>query len=147
VVAPDGTASVERNRDGGGDWHGTIEDYGTDGGLEWSFSMSSGEVAYSSHTLDTNGTIYFATNMQRLFAIDSSTGSLLWQTDLPTLGPMYQGVLALTPAGSLIASASRELFSIYAGAPLATSPWPRFRGTNANASCPSPSSASPSSSP
>ncbi len=149
VVASDGTATVLRYRDGGSstEWHGSIENYSPNGDLDWTFALAQGEHAVTSQVLDANGILYFGTSLMRIFAIDAHTGAFLWQTTLPSQGPMYPGVLALTPAGSLIASTTRELFSIYAGAPLASSPWPRFRGENANDSCPLPGSSGPSPSP
>ncbi|MHB8420846.1 MAG: outer membrane protein assembly factor BamB family protein [Myxococcales bacterium] len=145
VVEVDGTQIVARRRldpDGGG--HGTLETYAPDGGAGWSFALPDGEFPVSSHVLDAQGNVYFATTQQRLVAL-SGQGGLLWQLALPTEGPIYQGVLALTPAGSLIVPARRELFSVYAGQPMSSSPWPRFRGDNQNRSCPGPQATGPSS--
>jgi outer membrane protein assembly factor BamB len=149
VVAADGTASVElffANPDGGAG-HGVIQNYDGNGNLPWSFTLSENESPVTSAVLDSNDILYFGTSMMRIFAIDAHTGAFLWEITLPSYGPMYPGVLALSPAGSLIASTTRELFSIYTGAPMASSPWPRFRGENANDSCPLPSTAAPSPSP
>ncbi|HUB06523.1 MAG TPA: PQQ-binding-like beta-propeller repeat protein [Myxococcales bacterium] len=139
IVEVDGTEVVTRERDGGSSWYGTIESYAAGGAPGWTFPLPAGEFPVSSHVLDTQGDIYFATNRERLVALDGTAGKLTWQMDLPTQGPMYMGVMALTPASSLVVSARRELFSVYAGAPMASSPWPRFRGDNQNRSCPLPS--------
>ena len=106
--------------------------------------MASGEFPESSHLLDAQGLVYLVTSAFRLVALDAASGAVAWQIRLPTEGPIYNGVLALTPAGSLVASARRELFGVYAGSPLASSPWPRFRGGNDNRSCPSPTPGPPS---
>ena len=149
VVASDGTATVLRYRDGGPgmDWHGSIESYSPIGTLDWSFALAKREHAVTSQVLDANGILYFGTSAMRVFALDARTGTFQWEVTLPSDGPMYPGVLGLTPAGSLIASTTRELFSIYAGSPMASSPWPRFRGENASDSCPSPGNSAPSPSP
>ncbi len=139
VVEPDGTELVACQRfygDGGG--YGSIESYAAGGAAGWKFALGDDEWPQSSEVLDGQGTLYFASTARRLVALNGTTGSQEWQLDLPSEGPMYPGVLALTPASSLIVSARRELFSVYAGAQMSASPWPRFRGDNLNRSCPAP---------
>ncbi|MHB1846917.1 MAG: outer membrane protein assembly factor BamB family protein, partial [Deltaproteobacteria bacterium] len=118
--------------------HGVVEAYSAGGSQLWSYPFAPQEWPESSHVHDAQGLVYVVTSALRLVALDGTSGALAWQKPLPTLGPIYNGVLALTPAGSLVASARRELFGIYAGAGLAQSPWPRFRGENDNRSCPGP---------
>ncbi len=141
IVAQDGTVSLARIRydpsDGGVAYHGVIEAYTAGGAPLWTYALPEGEAPQSSHVLDQNGRIYFATTAKRVIALDGRSGTLLWQTPLPTDGDVWNGVLALTPAGSLVVSTRRELFAVYGGAPLASSPWPRFRGGNDNRSSPS----------
>ncbi len=145
VVAPDGSLTLPRFRmDSQTTGHGVVESYSPTGSELWSWPMASGEFPESSHLLDAQGLVYLVTSAFRLVALDAASGAVAWQIRLPTEGPIYNGVLALTPAGSLVASARRELFGVYAGSPLASSPWPRFRGGNDNRSCPSPTPGPPS---
>ena len=146
VVTADGAITLMRFRldpNGSGAGHGVVEAYGADGSPGWSYALGAGEWPMSSHVLDSQGLLYFVTSERHVAALDAASGGLAWQIALPTAGPIYNGVLALTPAGSLIASARRELFAIYAGAGLAKSPWPRFRGGNDNRSAPPPPSSTP----
>jgi hypothetical protein len=97
----------------------------------------------SSVVLDKQGILYFVTENQ-LYAINEATGSPQWTAvTLPTAAPAYQGVLSLTPVGSLICSVSERLVSVFIGSPMANAPWPRFRGDNANRSSPPPNSGTP----
>jgi outer membrane protein assembly factor BamB len=117
------------------------ESYGPDGSLLWQYALDPSEIGYSSHVIDNANVIYFATSTasglnQRVVALREADGTALWAITLPTVAPVYNGVLASTPSGTLVASVSERLFGIYAGNGLSSAPWPRFRGANANDSTP-----------
>ncbi len=135
VIGADGNITVLRDRKDLG--LGVIESYGPDGSLRWQTKLRPNEVALSSHVIDAQNLIYFATSTassanQRVVALRESDGSQLWATVLPTAAPVYNGVLASTPAGSLVVSVTERLFGVFAGNGLSTAPWPRFRGANNN---------------
>jgi outer membrane protein assembly factor BamB len=134
VVAMDGTTSVLQSIGG----VGQVSAYTEEGSLLWSFVLPNQEIPRSSHVLDSAGRLYLVGDHRNLFALDGTSGRLLWTTPLAPGLTIQQGVLGLTPAGSLIVSAVEQLTGVYAGAPMAASPWPRFRGDNRNRSCPTP---------
>ena len=134
VVSSEGHAMLLRYRYDKG--LGVAESYDASGTLLWQTMLQADEEARTSDVLDSAGLFYFVTNSQRLLALRESDGSQAWSLSLPSSAPVYNGVLALTPAGALVASVSERLFGIYAGNGLSTGPWPRFRGGNDNASAP-----------
>ena len=139
VISGDGNITLLRDRLDLG--HGVAESYGPDGSLLWQYALDPSEIGYSSHVIDNANVIYFATSTasglnQRVVALREADGTALWAITLPTVAPVYNGVLASTPSGTLVASVAERLFGIYAGNGLSSAPWPRFRGANANDSTP-----------
>jgi outer membrane protein assembly factor BamB len=134
TVDVDGTTSVLQSIGGSSE----LAAFGEDGTPRWTFDLPNGERPRSSHVLDSASRIYFVGDQGTLFAVDGHTGQRVWSVSLDPGLTIQQGVLGLTPAGSLIASAVEQLTGVYAGAPMAASPWPRFRGDNRNRSCPTP---------
>ena len=123
VISFDGHITLLRNRHDLD--NGVAESYGPDGTLLWQTQLLPSEVAVSSHVLDSAGLLYFVTDQQRLIALRETDGSQVWAITLPTSAQVYNGVLALTPAGSLVASVTERLFGIFSGADLGPMPsWP-----------------------
>jgi outer membrane protein assembly factor BamB len=148
VVATDGTTSVFEGTGGG--TSSLIAFKGDDGTSRWSFDIPNAGQPATSHVLDAAGRVYFLggdaandgienyTINSILYGLDDTDGRLLLNVPLDPQLKISVGVLGLTPAGSLIVSARQQLTGIFTGAPMAASPWPRFRGDNRNRSCPQP---------
>ena len=108
------------------------------GNLVWSYQAgptiepSGGE---SSLVLDQQGILYFVEG-NTIHAVRESDGTRVFTMTLPVPAYAYEGVLALTPAGSLVASVSERIVGVFTGNPMSNAPWPRFRGDNANRSSP-----------
>jgi outer membrane protein assembly factor BamB len=147
VVASDGTTSVLQEVAGVGS---LVAFKGSDGTPLWNFPLPNNEAVGTSHVLDSAGRLYFLggdmvmigydryTINSVLYVMNDADGQVLLSSPLDPALKISVGVLGLTPAGSLIASARQQLTGIFAGAPMAASPWPRFRGDNRNRSCPTP---------
>jgi hypothetical protein len=139
VISSDAHFSILRHDVDGG--ASVLHNFDPLGKLSWSApagSLPDGKQQ-SSLVLDQQGILYFVTENQ-VFAVSEATGMPQWSIALPTAAPAYQGVLSLTPVGSLLCSVSERLISIFVGSPMANAPWPRFRGDNANRSSPATSS-------
>jgi outer membrane protein assembly factor BamB len=115
-----------------------LDNFDPVGNLVWRFPVGPRQgIAESSVVLDTQGILYFLEGNQ-LFAVRESDGTQAFSTRLPTSAPAYQGVMSLTPAGSLLAPVSERLIAVFAGNSMSNAPWPRFRGDNGNRSSPPP---------
>jgi hypothetical protein len=142
VVASDDHLSILRHTVDGSSVS-ELDNFDPVGNLVWSHSAGAYYAPHAEHessvVLDQQGILYFVERNQ-LQAVYEKDGTPAFTTTLPTAAPAYQGVLSLTPAGSLIASVSERLVGVFAGSPMSSAPWPRFRGDNANRSSPPPGS-------
>jgi hypothetical protein len=139
VVASDDHLSILRHSTASNGMS-ELDNFDPLGNLKWSYPVGL-YMAFeeSSVVLDQQGILYFIEG-NVMHAVNESDGSRVFVLTLPTQAPAYDGVLGLTPAGSLVASVSERLIAVFGGNPMSNAPWPRFRGDNSNRSSPPPTS-------
>jgi hypothetical protein len=82
---------------------------------------------HSSPALDSDGTVYVATDGGRFYALDSASGAKKWEFS-PGTGAI-SGSTAIGPGGVIyFGSASGYFYAVQGGEGLAQTPWPKFRG-------------------
>jgi hypothetical protein len=143
VVSADDHLSILRYSVGAEQQFSELDNFDPLGNLVWSHPVGPAAgfdgVGESSVVLDQQGTLYFLEG-NTLYAVRESDGVSAFTATLPTQAIAYQGVLALTPAGSLIGSVAERIIAVFTGSPMSNAAWPRFRGDNANRSSPPPNS-------
>ena len=111
------------------------------GTLKWTFEPadlppdvpSSHFDIYSSPTIGSDGTIYFGQEFGRVYALDPSSGAILWMVE--TQSGITWSSPALTGLGTLlITDLSGRLYAMETDSRGldAQAPWPKFRHDNRN---------------
>lgn len=97
------------------------------GQTKWTCPSGGGSGGPGPLALAADGTVYVTTDVE-LIALEGESHQLKWRYRLP----FTTGGVAVTPTGALLLSSGVVVSAIQGTAPLAATPWPKFRADNQN---------------